>query len=65
MKVLLEIGQRGIDMPNSCMQASLQEVTVIEDNVEYVSLVLLEHQPVILPEKVAAPSKPIPTILPT
>ena len=34
-------------------------------HVEHVSIVLLEHQPVSLPEKEAAPSKPIPTILPT
>ena len=72
MKVLPGSGQCGIDMLNDSRYYWQLAHKLIAGgdsgqilHVELVSLVLLEHQPVFLPEKMAAPSKPIPTILPT
>ena len=68
MKVLPESGQHGVVSNSSHAIGSLHASFAGGDSgqilhVEHVSLVLLEHQPVFLPEKVAGPSKPIPTIL--
>ena len=67
---LLESGQCGIVFNSSRAICRLHASFAGGDrgqilHVEHVSLVLLERQPVFLPEKMAAPSKPIPSILPT